>query len=716
MTVLVNAIYKDSASENKFRVLCTLPQEDKVVVISLSRKNTIPYFLGLSELEENITLDMVQKEENESLSILTDEINQKYIENMNNAWNVICDFVINEPHCYDPKARSMFIASSSLANNCYRMDVQRYLYKYWAGGKNKNALLPDYRNNGNCSRDKKSINSNEIMKRGRPSKYHTDNKGICITQTEKDNIKKIINKYYNKDNKCNMKFCYIKYLENYAMDKVEDSERKILKPQYITKRQFTYHAKSFINMRKRIGEKKFDRDLRGIVGSSQSEAMGPGDKFQLDATIGDIYLVSQLDRSVLVGRPVIYFISDVFSRMIAGFSVCLEGPSWASAMTAIYNMALNKVQVCKKYGIEINDEEWPCQGIPSCLMVDNGEMVKKASNSIVTGLGIHIENASAFRPDMKGIVENSFNLLAEYTKPLLPGSVYPDFKIRGGHDYRLDAKLTIDEFVKLIIYYILLNNSRLLTEDPHLDDDIIKDRVPAIPLSLWNWGIEHRSGILREEVDERIMIALMQKSKASITEKGILFKKLYYTCPRAIAEDWFSKARINGRRLVDIAFDPRNMNSICILFEDGKFEYSECTADSSRIFVGCNLEEIENCIENRRHDHKKCERTDLENTSRFSQRASEIVDIAEKMVKEQSKIIPLIGAKNLKGQEIRKNRKNEVLIEREKNNFMPPDDLQEYSYETRRSVESNDDLADYARLIRQHQLEQIEKSERKDYE
>ena len=110
----------------------------------------------------------------------------------------------------------------------------------------------------------------------------------------------------------------------------------------------------------RRGEVKFALNNRPILGKSDFGIMGPGAKYQIDATIGDIYLVSRFNRNEIIGRPVIYFIIDTFSRMIAGMYVGLEGPSWAGAMMALANAAADKVKYCAEYGVSIADEEWPC--------------------------------------------------------------------------------------------------------------------------------------------------------------------------------------------------------------------------------------------------------------------------------------------------------------------------------------------------------------------
>lgn len=83
-------------------------------------------------------------------------------------------------------------------------------------------------------------------------------------------------------------------------------------------------------------------------------------KYPIDATIGDVYLRSFYNPSEIIGRPVIYFVIDVFSRMIVGYYVGLEGPSWLGMSTALANAMMDKVSFCAKYEKEITKEDWPC--------------------------------------------------------------------------------------------------------------------------------------------------------------------------------------------------------------------------------------------------------------------------------------------------------------------------------------------------------------------
>ena len=73
-----------------------------------------------------------------------------------------------------------------------------------------------------------------------------------IGEKEKKQIETVIKQYYNKNEKYSLKYCYEKFLNCYYIDK--DSSNFV--EAYPTLAQFKYHAKKFIDMRKRIGEKK----------------------------------------------------------------------------------------------------------------------------------------------------------------------------------------------------------------------------------------------------------------------------------------------------------------------------------------------------------------------------------------------------------------------------------------------------------------------------
>ena len=182
-------------------------------------------------------------------------------------------------------------------------------------------------------------------------------------------------------------------------------------------------------------------------------------------------------------------------------------------------------------------------------------------------------------------------------KPFIPGYVDVDFTQRGGKDYRLDGKLNLDEFTKAIIYLILEHNNNHYLNDYQRDTEMIVDDVETIPRNLWQWGIANRSGRLRTFPEDIVKLNLMPSGRATITAKGIKFKKLYYTCQRAKTEQWFERARSRtlgkSEKYLDISYDPRQPEYIYIRSSDGK-DYEKCLIiDVEARYIGKTWSEIE---------------------------------------------------------------------------------------------------------------------------
>jgi transposase InsO family protein len=78
--------------------------------------------------------------------------------------------------------------------------------------------------------------------------------------------------------------------------------------------------------------------------TATSQALGPGSRYEIDATIADIYLVSNSNPESIVGRPTIYFVIDVFSRLVAGFYIGFESPSYLAAIQALNIAMTDKVK------------------------------------------------------------------------------------------------------------------------------------------------------------------------------------------------------------------------------------------------------------------------------------------------------------------------------------------------------------------------------------
>lgn len=333
---------------------------------------------------------------------------------------------------------------------------------------------------------------------------------------------------------------------------------------------------------------------RELLGDATSIAFGPGSVYQIDATIADIYLVNPLNRNKIVGRPVIYVVIDVFSRLIVGVAVLLEGPSWYGAMLALDNVVENKVAYCAELGITIEPEEWPVSALPESILADRGEFEGYNVESLVNTFGINIQNTAPYRADWKSIVERHFGIATEKFIKYSPGGVIIESG-RGDRDYRLDAIYSLHEFEKLVVAHILNYNQAHELKYYRKDQFQIADEVERFPIDIWNWGMENRTGYLRTFPRDVVRLNLLPHKEVSVTAQGIHFShQLYYTCNTASREGWFVRARNRGTWKISIAYHPHSTKHIYLpLNDDTEVDVCDLT-DASQAFQNADFSALEN--------------------------------------------------------------------------------------------------------------------------
>jgi Mu transposase, C-terminal len=311
--------------------------------------------------------------------------------------------------------------------------------------------------------------------------------------------------------------------------------------------------------------------------------------------------------------------------MIVGFSLSFDPPSWLGAMTALANAVGDKVAFCAKFGINIRPEDWPCQHLPAIIEGDRGEMEGNKTLGILKRFHIDVQNAAAYRADWKGIVEQRFRLLQQPWRAYVEGYVDTDYGDRGARDYRLDAVLDIDDLTRIIIRQVLYyNNYHELKKYPRLPE-MTEDGVPSVPRELWNWGIAMKGGMPRQPREEPFLFALLPTAEVSVTPQGIYYHGAHYTCPRAVREKWFTKAR-DHRFKVTISYDKRDGDRIYVHDDkapDG-FEVGELTPSSRR--RGCSGWEIEGLI--RADAAQSADRRDVQTLRRIEMDMENEADVA----------------------------------------------------------------------------------------
>lgn len=580
--IYINIVLKDETTEDKMRIIWIDGQI--AYYVNLKDKKSFPKKANIIELKERIENGELIRIKDPFTKLINEDLlseNEKqqrdiHYHIVSSIWNEKEDILFS-------KNKRVKLEAIAEENNISIDKLKRLLSRFWVRGMNKNALLRDYINSGGKGKDKKVATE----KRGRPVNESSRAVGINIDNTVKGIIKKVYHQQYLTKNKKSYKNCYYYMLKEYFSDKIIIDEKEIYKifseDRIPTYKQFTYWCKKFKDDKnefiKREGENKFLGNKREILNTSNEKVHGPGSVYQIDATIADVFLISEIFPDKIIGRPVVYAVIDVFSRLVVGIYAGLEGPSWIGAMMALDNVVQDKQEFCKAYGIDINKDDWPKSYLPEKIVADRGEFEGYNVHNLINNLHVQIQNTPPSRGDLKGIVERKFRTINTKIKQSNPGAVLKQYRERGDKPYWLDAKLTLHDFVKELIYLVNDHNKSII-EGYNRDRQMLKDGVLAVPVQLWNWGVINRRTALIDRQRDFVKLNLLHRDVATITRKGIRFlSKLFYSCSKAIEEQWFVKD-IGSK--IDFVYDPRNMNYIYIISEDGK-DYVICN-----LTEGCN--------------------------------------------------------------------------------------------------------------------------------
>ena len=205
---------------------------------------------------------------------------------------------------------------------------------------------------------------------------------------------------------------------------------------------------------------------------------------------------------------------------------------------------------------------------------DLGELLGHQIESLESNFSIRIENTAPYRGDAKGIVERSFRTIQAEFKPFAPGVVGKTMiKKHGGRDYRLDAKLSVQEFKGIILSSVLMHNRFHVLEKYDREADMPPD-LEMTPLSIWNWGVQHRTGRLRAASEEAIRINLLPRTKATVSELGISVFGVHYTSQEILEQGWLHRSKeVRRPKELQAAYDPSSADTIYLFPTQENSEY-----------------------------------------------------------------------------------------------------------------------------------------------
>ena len=527
-----------------------LAMEDRDVLLIDCMKRTMPKWCRLEEVDgyedctENELLEITGK-------VLEDEkdMSPKTRQTVHKRFTVIAGIL---PFIGDDRLRTEAVKRAAEEKGICMQTVRNYLCQYLA-----------YQN----------IAALASMERGRVERE--------LTEDEK-NIRWALNKFYFTRHKNSLKTAYTYMLK----EKYCDGEGKLLSS-YPSFNQFRYFHSKYKTQQNTIisrnGIKDYQRNHRPLLGDGVQEFAPNVGAGMIDSTICDIYLVDEGGN--LVGRPVLTIITDSYSSgFVMGYALTWEGGTY-SLRDLMLNVIADKAEWCKKFGIFIKREQWDSSQMPSVIVSDMGSEYQSATFSQITELGITLVNLPPLRPELKSIVEKSFQLLQESVKPYLMdhGYVDKDAGKRLAPDYRKGACLMMEDYEKVVIRSILYHNSQRILEDYPYTEDMLEAKVAPHPNCIFEWGKNQPGCNLITVSAKQLVLTLLPRVKARFSRKGLIVFGLRYS-----SEDRnFTEEYLNGSDAV-AAYNPESADTVYLL-NDG--EFSEFCLIESR-FSGMTFGEV----------------------------------------------------------------------------------------------------------------------------
>lgn len=629
----------------KYRVIGFDNYNDTYFLINLE-VNIWPTEIKATELEDyNSRNNLEVNELNTFVNVEIEGMNQEILRRRDYIYELVIYLesknINNE--LYRKKTRKPIIKETIERYRVSYNSIKKYLIIYWKSGRCKDSLIPQIYKCGGKNKEKRILNPH--IKRGRKSSVD----GVNIDEKFKRAFKVGINKYYNSERKNTIKTAY----ELTLRDFIKENQWIEVLPTY---QQFYYWFNKFTmdkkknEIIKREGGRIYQQKGREIIGNSiEDAALGPGELFQIDSTILDFYIVSSVNRNLIVGRPVVYIVIDSYSRLVIGVNVTLEPfNSYRGVRCALINTMSNKKDYLKK--LDIDSKLWNISSIPNRILADRGELLSGNIENAISNLGIQIQNTPPYRGDYKGIVEKFFDVLHSYLRPFVDGYVENGVnKVqRGAKDYRLKANLTLREITQIIVKCIIFHNNNHVLDSYVGDSLSIEENIPRIPIKLWEYGIKNKKGLLRELPNDVVKINLLHNIEALVTEKGVKFRKLYYVSNSSLSEGWFQKARMNGSYKVRISYDDGDLSKIYFIREDRvSFDTLELVNYLDK-YKNLNEEEINKLIEYEEKLNKELKDKELKKKFQLYDEIEEITNNAREEAK-MTKDISMNKSNRLKG-------------------------------------------------------------------
>lgn len=293
------------------------------------------------------------------------------------------------------------------------------------------------------------------------------------------------------------------------------------------------------------------------------EVKMPLDVIQIDHTKVDVIIVEEESRKE-IGRPFITVAIDMYSRMIFGFYISLEAPSYFSVGQCLLNAVLPKDALLEKYKVQ---GEYPLYGLFRKVHMDNGKDFRSISlHNFCKEYRIEDIYRPVARPEFGGAVER---VLGTFMKRMheLPGSTSSNIFEKGNYNSELEAAMTIDELEKWYLDFVI--------NVYHKNEHSSLGMSPEEKFYQGLYGVgEDKSIPFLPQVPAntlKLRMSLLPEIKRTVQKNGITIDYITYFSERLrkwIVPAQYRKLDKSFNNTVICRRDPRDISKIYIYDED----------------------------------------------------------------------------------------------------------------------------------------------------
>ena len=253
-----------------------------------------------------------------------------------------------------------------------------------------------------------------------------------------------------------------------------------------------------------------------------------------------------------IGQPWLSLLIDYYSRMVVGFCLGFEPPSYAVIMEALRHAILPKSYLKDRFPRV--QGSWPCFGLPEKLVCDRGsDLTSNDLEDAAFQLGIELDFNPPRTPHFKGTVESFFDGLNDTLASTLPGRTFRSWVDRA--DYRPDIG-------PLITYEALLEIVHI-----HLVDVYAASKHPTATvtrLEMWQDSAAVYPPCIPATPDE-LLVLLSKRAERTLSPRGIELGGMFYTSDDLMAlRSELAGHNVDSNR-VSVRYNPWDLGEVWVL-------------------------------------------------------------------------------------------------------------------------------------------------------